>query len=729
MDDKISVFKGINPTPVLVSDWTSALKNIQSDKYKARIERGRLITDPEEYRKFKTTLPAVTFCGTFPYRARNKAASTTGFIIPDFDHLGDNLGFIMDQLRRDRFVWFAFKSPSGDGIKCGIRSEGIQNDDDIKRLFGAVSWYFEDVYGIKIDSACKDLSRLSFLSYDPDLFINPTPAFFDIAAWTPPAEKPQYPLPVERNNGWKEKFGNEVLRRRCEEIRLSQSGNQHHSRLKAARTVGGFIPEFIDEGAALAALEQAVRDSGAKNASLAMKTIKDGLTYGKAAPIKIEEYSNKNKDIEYDLNEPPWLMDESNQSNQSNQSGPVSSDVIKSNQGENSVITCNQPLPGIPPYNLAANIKEWITNSTGSFTCDQLDREFCLTTRREKVSRARAIGRFKELKLIRADRTIKGRYHIVDSSIDFIDLLSADETPFPILLPFGLEKYVKIPRKAIIIVAGSSNTGKTALAINALRLNLNQAYEKMYLMSEMGSGEYKSRILSFNELTLSEWGVVKAASKSYDFNSAITSHNPNGFTCIDYLEEIDGEYFKIASSIRDIYDSLGEGVAWINIQKKASSEFARGGEATKEKARLYMTLDHMLTKERSIICVLKITKLKEFIGKNLQDHEIHFELTQGAILTPLMPWTPSYKVDRSQCLSDYGAPAEMGGFKFKTKEGPVVKINREQVEIWEKNFTGVNVANELARISEDSFKKPFLKYKGYFFQIPGILEKKQEEGQ
>ncbi len=292
--DSISVFKRVYSPPAGVTDWMTVLDNIKSDRYKRAIEKCRLIEDIEEYRKYKQKLPAVTFSGVFEVnRQRDKVTSATGFIIPDLDHL-DNIESVFDMLKMDPHVWFAFRSPSGEGIKCGIRANGIKTDDDIKKLYDAVEWYFEDVYGIEIDSACKDISRLTFVSHDPDLFVSPDPIYFNISEWQRPRTKRIYTKPVNTNGGWKEKFGNEVLKRRCDDIRQSLPSNQHCVRLRAARTVGGFIGEYINEGIALSELGRAVSESGAKNMKAAMKTVRDGIEYGKASPIKVEEKHKPN---------------------------------------------------------------------------------------------------------------------------------------------------------------------------------------------------------------------------------------------------------------------------------------------------------------------------------------------------------------------------------------------------------------------------------------------------
>ena len=148
---------------------------------------------------------------------------------------------------------------------------------------------------------------------------------------------------------------------------------------------------------------------------------------------------------------------------------------------------------------------------------------------------------------------------------------------------------------------------------------------------------------------------IKAASKSNGFDGIIQHYNPNGLTCIDYLEEIEGEYYRMASGIRDIYDSLNQGVALIAIQKKESSKFARGGEATAEKARLYLTVDYLCTCPGSIACALKIVKVKQSIGEQMQNKELHFKIFQGSKITPLSEWMLSSGVDRVKCAKEYEA--------------------------------------------------------------------------
>lgn len=382
-----------------------------------------------------------------------------------------------------------------------------------------------------------------------------------------------------------------------------------------------------------------------------------------------------------------------------------------------------------PPHNLKAAIYQFIEDSQGTFTTKDIDTEFGLKTRKEKNARSWALNKAVSDGLIKKDKKAAGKYHIISVDIDWVDLEAEEPEAFPIQMPFNLHEYCNIPPGSIIILAGSSNAGKTALMLNAIRMNLQQNYKILYLMSEMGSGEFKSRIKSFKD-PVSKWKKLQAASKSYDFESAIQHYNPNGLTCIDYLEEIDGEYFKIASNIRDIYDALGNGVAFIAIQKKADAEFARGGESTKEKARLYMTLDYLATQQHSIICALKITKNKHPLKKNLNYHEIHFRLTQGAQIEPITDWMPSSRVDRKKVAAQYELGRDDLGEKdyvFQTDKGQKVVIKEKDAAKWQEAFENIDVDWELSELSRESHKKPFVRYKGYYFQISKILEKRNNE--
>ena len=292
--DNISWYKGsFDPTVKGESTWQATMAAVASDRYRDLIAQAREIRKTrgeDAYREFKKTLPAVTFGGTFNgHREKETILVATGFIVADLDHLPD-VEATLESIVADDLTWFAFRSPSGDGIKVGLRAEGIKDDADIKPLFASVARYYQEVYGIKIDPACKDICRLTYLSHDPRAFVNPEAYLFDIAQWaeTPEAPTTEPKSPPRQDGTGKAKYAQRVIEGCCRAIRESQPGNQHHTRLTQARLAGGYA-HYLTESAVLADLEQAVRESGAKNLPAAMKTLHDAFTWGLAAPVTIPD--------------------------------------------------------------------------------------------------------------------------------------------------------------------------------------------------------------------------------------------------------------------------------------------------------------------------------------------------------------------------------------------------------------------------------------------------------
>ena len=338
----------------------------------------------------------------------------------------------------------------------------------------------------------------------------------------------------------------------------------------------------------------------------------------------------------------------SGQSGRSGQSGTAGQSWTSSGQVLDTSGQSGQRFEG----NLTAEIKTFVENSEGCFNVSDIDREFGLTTRADKKRRTEALRYLINKSVITRDRRVSGKYHILTTELDFVDLDCVQESAFPLVLPLDLDHMVTIPPKAIVVLAGSSNSGKTAFLLNVLRCNLNQNYPLLYLMSEMGGQEYKSRLSLFGD-PLDQWKRIKAAPKSAGFNAAVAQFNQNGLTVVDFLEEVEGEYHKIASDIRAIYDALGDGVAFIALQKRRDQHIGRGGEATTEKARLYLSLDNLVHRPRCTVAGMRIVKAKSYPGDNPNGLERHFKILRGSQLEPLSKWMYCNDAQREQYIKQY----------------------------------------------------------------------------
>ncbi len=167
---KITLFKSIRETktPMHV-DIDEVLKRIKEGKVKDLIHRIRKERDKAKRQELKKQLPSICFSGTFRERSANKIITHSGFICLDFDNFPDNevLTDYVDQFKKDQFTYSCFISPSGNGIKVIVKIPNEKSDH--KRYFKALEDYYDCEY---FDKNCSDVSRVCFISYDPNIYVN-----------------------------------------------------------------------------------------------------------------------------------------------------------------------------------------------------------------------------------------------------------------------------------------------------------------------------------------------------------------------------------------------------------------------------------------------------------------------------------------------------------------------------------------------------------------------------
>ncbi len=120
--------------------------------------------------QLKKALPAALWSGQFSQRANDKLVSHSGLLCADLDSLNGELPALREKLSTSPHLWTLFKSPGGEGLKAVFRVPA-----DVTKhpgSFRAVEQHVKQLTGAQIDEACKDVARLCFLSYDPDVYHN-----------------------------------------------------------------------------------------------------------------------------------------------------------------------------------------------------------------------------------------------------------------------------------------------------------------------------------------------------------------------------------------------------------------------------------------------------------------------------------------------------------------------------------------------------------------------------
>lgn len=116
----------------------------------------------------KRLLPGALFSGTFTRRASDALQEHSGLICVDLDHLGPQLEGIRDLVASDEHTLAAFISPTGTGLKVIFRCDPTRPHIESYR---AAERYVLERFGLQIDTACKDVSRICFVSHDPDIMV------------------------------------------------------------------------------------------------------------------------------------------------------------------------------------------------------------------------------------------------------------------------------------------------------------------------------------------------------------------------------------------------------------------------------------------------------------------------------------------------------------------------------------------------------------------------------
>ena len=309
---KATIFKDVfnTSTPHYVS-VEQLLKRIAEGNSKKTVEQVReLKSQNKDYASIKKSLPSAIFSGEgrkgiekvyesgkkkgqkyISFRENESITNHSGYAVLDFDHV--DVEATKNQLKQDPYIYAAWQSPSGDGVKALFRVP-----EDVKKH----SEYYESFIQRypKLDSTSRNISRLCFESYDPDLYINKDAKVWDKAITREKANEQKASVSNRRNRL--------ILSTLATMVRSSYDGNKHEELLKAANLAGGYIAAGrLDEQEAINLLMQEISAKNPKNMGQAEKTIQDGIAHGKSMPLhelkkneKAVQFS-KREDGEYDF--------------------------------------------------------------------------------------------------------------------------------------------------------------------------------------------------------------------------------------------------------------------------------------------------------------------------------------------------------------------------------------------------------------------------------------------
>lgn len=170
----VSIFKNFNEV-IENQKIIEVLNDIKTGKYInviTYLRKSLAESKMEAYERAKKSLPAFTPSASFKGgRKLEFVRAYTQIVVLDIDKLTqEQLTNAKALAIQNQYTFAAFTSPSGNGLKIFVRVNSLQENH--KEAFLKLQKYYEELLTLPIDKSGKDVTRLCFVSYDTDLYLN-----------------------------------------------------------------------------------------------------------------------------------------------------------------------------------------------------------------------------------------------------------------------------------------------------------------------------------------------------------------------------------------------------------------------------------------------------------------------------------------------------------------------------------------------------------------------------
>lgn len=167
----ISKFRSIVDTAPLINlPLSKALEEFRTGgDYVNLINQIRATPEKSDQYSLKRKLPAYTFAGTFAARAVTGLLELSGYVQLEYDNVVDVIA-LKDALNSDKYTAASCISVSGCGVWLLVKVDNLTRAQDYKEAFNQLCKHYSN-YG-ELDLKISDVSRVRYLSMDPQLYIN-----------------------------------------------------------------------------------------------------------------------------------------------------------------------------------------------------------------------------------------------------------------------------------------------------------------------------------------------------------------------------------------------------------------------------------------------------------------------------------------------------------------------------------------------------------------------------
>lgn len=173
----LSYFKDFTSKSVSESTLEEIIDIIRSDK-KLQVLTETYRATKEKSLKQKCPLFAVA-CRFKDGKARNNVVAMTGLSLVDIDHVDGNIEELKQKACNDEHTYMCYTTVSGEGLRIIFQynvDESLSLEQQMRqyaRIFETGNDYYEQLLGVETDRKCKNVTRLSGLAHDANVYYNP----------------------------------------------------------------------------------------------------------------------------------------------------------------------------------------------------------------------------------------------------------------------------------------------------------------------------------------------------------------------------------------------------------------------------------------------------------------------------------------------------------------------------------------------------------------------------
>ncbi len=175
---KLSTFNNYTSTTPKECGMEEIVRLIREDTSVKTLTEGYRATGN---RRLKESSPCfVPACRFEGGKQRGNVTGLTGLSMADFDHIApERIGELRSKVNADAHTYMSYVTISGNGLRVIYRyelDESAALEDNIRfyrKAFMAGNEYFSTLLCIESDGQCKNITRLSGMCHDADVFFRP----------------------------------------------------------------------------------------------------------------------------------------------------------------------------------------------------------------------------------------------------------------------------------------------------------------------------------------------------------------------------------------------------------------------------------------------------------------------------------------------------------------------------------------------------------------------------